>query len=219
MFIQLDGQVIYYEKTGDGPNLILLHGNSEDHEVFDESVKELSKSFTVYTIDSRGHGNSATPNEFHYIDMAYDVINFIETLKIENPTIFGHSDGGIIALHVARLRNDLIHKIIVAGANLSPKGLKGNLVSEIKKAYKKSGKDPKIGLMLKEPNILECELKEITIPTLIVAGEKDSIKKSETQRIHKYIENSQLIILKGEDHGSYVIHSDKIVKIIKDFTK
>ncbi|MCR4611432.1 MAG: hypothetical protein K5644_06005, partial [Lachnospiraceae bacterium] len=66
MLIQLDGQVLYYEKTGEGKPLIMLHGNGESHEIFDRAVDILSETYTVYAIDSRGQGQSAIPSEFHY---------------------------------------------------------------------------------------------------------------------------------------------------------
>lgn len=217
MYIQLDGQVLYYEETGDGTPLIMLHGNNESHEIFEEATEILSEKYTVYAIDSRGQGLSAVPDEFHYIDMAYDVINFIETLGIENPILYGFSDGGIIGLHVARLRGELISKLIISGANLSPKGLKGSAISEIKRDYKKSNKNPLIGLMLKEPNIFDFELEEINVPTLILAGSKDMVKPAETKKINKYIKGSTLRILEGETHSSYVVHSTKIAELIMEY--
>ena len=36
MVIQLNSQVIWYEKSGEGDPVILLHGNQESHEIFDE---------------------------------------------------------------------------------------------------------------------------------------------------------------------------------------
>ena len=59
MYIQLNGQVIYYEKTGEGSPVILVHGNKESHKIFDVLIPELSKQHTVYALDSRGHGRSA----------------------------------------------------------------------------------------------------------------------------------------------------------------
>jgi len=217
MYIQLDGQVLYYEKTGEGKPLIMLHGNNESHEIFNEAIEVLSDTYTVYAIDSRGQGMSATPKEFHYIDMAYDVINFITTLKIKKPILYGFSDGGIIGLHVARLNGELLSKLIISGVNLSPKGLKGSAISMIKKEYKKSDYNPLIGLMLKEPNFFDFELEQIDVPTCILAGSKDMVKSSDTKKLNKYIKGSTMKILPGETHSSYVIHSTRIAELIIDY--
>ena len=49
---------IYYEIIGEGFPLVLLHGNNEDHHVFDEAVKLLAKEYQCILIDSRYHGQS-----------------------------------------------------------------------------------------------------------------------------------------------------------------
>ena len=87
MYIQLNSQVICYEKTGEGSPVILIHGNKGDHHTFDALAETMSQRHTVYAMDTRGHGESATPKEYHYRDMAEDVINLINALDIENPYV------------------------------------------------------------------------------------------------------------------------------------
>lgn len=211
MVIQLNSQVIWYEKSGEGDPVILLHGNQESHEIFDELAARLSERFTVYALDSRGHGKSATPAEIHYEDMATDVIHFVEALEIPKPILCGFSDGGIVALLAAIRRSRLFSRLIVCGANLSPKGLKGSVLREIRRSWKKNH-NPLDELMLTEPDISEWNLTRISIPVLVLAGERDMVKPKETKRIAFAIPNATLQILPGEDHGSYVIHSDKLAE-------
>ena len=206
MYIQLNSQVLCYETYGEGAPVILLHGNQESHEIFSELAEQLAETYTVYALDSRGHGEIATPKEFHYSDMAADVVNFIRALEIDHPILCGFSDGGIVALLAAIHHSDLLSGIIVCGANLSPKGLKGSVLREIRKQYKKSG-NPLDALMLNEPDIKEWDLSRISVPALVLAGERDMVKPAETKRIASAIPNATLEILPGEDHGSYVIHS------------
>lgn len=70
MYIQLNGQILSYEKEGEGSPIIFLHGNGETHAIWDRMIAEMSMDHTVYAIDSRGQGESATPKEYHYKDMA-----------------------------------------------------------------------------------------------------------------------------------------------------
>ena len=79
MFINVNNIRLYYEKHGEGNPLILLHGNEENHFIFDEAVEKLKKYYTVYTLDSRGHGQSEKVKEYHYQDMANDIKNFEES--------------------------------------------------------------------------------------------------------------------------------------------
>ena len=55
MFIGVNGIQLFYTKTGQGRPLIMVHGNSEDHTIFDEAIGVLKEHFTCYAIDSRGH--------------------------------------------------------------------------------------------------------------------------------------------------------------------
>ena len=54
MVIGVNGIQLYYTKTGQGRPLIMVHGNGEDHTIFDEAVGVLKEHFTCYCID--GHG-------------------------------------------------------------------------------------------------------------------------------------------------------------------
>lgn len=216
MFIQLNGQILYYEKSGEGSPVILVHGNGETHEIFDVLTTELAKEHTVYALDTRGHGQSATPKEFHYADMAEDVAEFIDALSLERPAFYGFSDGGIIGLLLASKYPDKLSCLMISGANLKPKDLKGRFLRKMKRHYRKS-KNPLFLLMLTEPDIETEQLRFICVPTLVLAGQKDIVKKSATKRIAKYIPHSTLHILEGENHGSYVEHSPKLFPLLRDF--
>ena len=61
------------------------------------------------------------------------------------------------------------------------------------------------------------DLDKIIIPVNILAGEYDAIIEEHTRQIHKWIKTSTLYIVPKEDHGSYIIHSDKLYKILKQY--
>lgn len=239
MVIVLDSQVINYSHDGnpEGKPLVLLHGNGEDLHIYDELTDALSGDFDIYRMDSRGHGLSACPDELHYKDMARDTELFIRELSIEKPLVVGFSDGGITALLLAVTRSDIISGVIACGANSSPDALTFSCRRDIKKAYKakstysefqkdldtisseifaQSGALEK--LMLTEPDISPIALSHIKVPALILAGENDVVKASDTKKTASAIPNSRMEILPGENHESYVIHSTKLEKYIREFT-
>ncbi|MBQ1900981.1 MAG: alpha/beta hydrolase [Lachnospiraceae bacterium] len=219
MYIQLNNQVLFYEKTGEsGPEVLLLHGNGETHEIFDELTQKLSIDHQVITMDSRGHGLSASPGELHYTDMASDVINLISELEMDKPLIVGFSDGAIVAMIAAIQKPDIASGLILCGGNLTPKGLKRKALHEIKKEHKKHP-SALTALMLNEPNISEDSLARIPVNTLVLAGQHDMIREKETKLIAACIPKGRYEILPGEDHGSYVEHSTKLLPYIYRFTK
>lgn len=207
---------IYYEKIGTGKPLILLHGNKEDHTIFNKLTASLKNSFTVYSIDSRSHGKSSSTEELHYTDMADDVLRFIDELKLEKPCFYGFSDGGIIGLLCCIKRPDVFEKMIISGANITVNGLKplirfGSAISYF------FTHDKRTKMMLSEPNITVSELKKIKCPTLVLAGEFDIICEKETRLIADSIPNSTLRIIKGKGHGDYVVNSDYLRGTITEY--
>lgn len=206
-------KMLYYERCGEGKPLILLHGNGEDHRIFDAAVPLLSRYFTVYALDSRGHGQSEAVQEYHYTQMAQDVKDWIEQLGLKTPYLYGFSDGGIIGLLLASQHPKLLSQLIISGANCSPEGIRYGW-RKLFGFFHFLTQDPKLAMMLREPNLTLEMLKQISIPVSILAGSRDMIKRTHTHFLAEAIPNSTLRILQGETHSSYVIHSEKIAKLI-----
>ena len=215
MIAHVNGIDLYYEKTGKGSPLIMVHGNGEDHTIFLEAVRVLSSRFTCYLVDSRNHGKSTDVGELHYEDMAADMTAFMEELDLQDVVFYGFSDGGIIGLLTAA-QCTRVKTLIVSGANLTPEGVILPFRLLIRGMYV-FNKDPKIRLMLEEPHIPDDILRKISAKTLVLAGSHDMVRETETRRIARMIPGAKLYILKGEGHGSYIVHKERIGKIIMKF--
>ena len=216
MYAAVNGTKIYYEIIGKGRPLIMMHGNGEDHTIFDVAAGKLREKYKVYLIDTRGHGKSDKVEEYHYKDMADDMIAFMEQLDLKDVVFYGFSDGGIIGL-LAAMRCDRIGMLITSGANLTPEGVKAPLRLFVKAAYAVT-KDPKMKLMLDEPDIPASDLAQIKVPAVIIAGEKDVVLEKETAEIAMSIPGAKLRIIPGEGHGSYIVHKSRIADIIMEET-
>lgn len=218
MYIKVNGITLHYHKQGTGKPLLLLHGNGEDYTIFDQAIKDFSRFYTVYALDSRGHGKSDPVPTLSYQEMAEDVAEFIRLLELDKPYLIGFSDGGVIGLLVAMQWPDLLGKLVVAGANLTPGGIKQPWRS-IMALQNRISPDAKLELMLTQPHISGWQLSDIRIPTLVLAGEKDMILPEQTQRIARSIPHAKLLILPGETHSSYIVHSDKLYPAVASFLR
>lgn len=216
MNINVNGVNLYYEVYGEGKPIILLHGNSETHEIFDKLIDKLKENYKVYAIDSRCHGKSEDTLVISYKLMRDDIIEFIEKLEINKPILYGFSDGGIVGLLIAIEEPNLLSKLIVSGANINPKGVK-DYIYVLAKLYCIFKKDKLIKMMLKEPDIKLEELNKIKTPTVVLAGRKDLIKQKHTKLMADNIPNCTLEIIEKENHGSYIVHSEKIYEILKKY--
>lgn len=214
MRITTNGVSLYYEVRGSkGPALIMLHGNGEDRTIFDRAVPYLEQVFTVYLIDSRGHGESSPVREYHYQDMVDDLSEFIRKLKLDRPAVCGFSDGAIVGLMYASQHPDGLSRLIACGANTRPETLTG-LRMALDRMGSVERKDPKVRMMLTEPDITAEDLSRITVPVTVVAGSRDCVKRSDSEFIADSVQNGELCIMKRADHSSYVVHSTRVVDAV-----
>ena len=216
MFLEVNNIQLFYETKGTGRPLIMVHGNSEDHTIFEEASEVLKDRFQVYLIDSRDHGQSSKTSGIHYEDMRDDMLAFMEALDLMDVVFYGFSDGGIIGLLTA-MKTDRITKLITSGANMTPNGVTFALKALVKVFYF-FNKDQKLKMILEEPHITPEQLATIKVPTTVIAGEKDMVKLEETKLIARSVPNSKLRILPKEGHGSYIVHKTKIADIILEET-
>lgn len=215
MDIEVNGVRLWYEKTGSGRSIVLLHGNGGSHEIFETITPQLAPNFTVYALDSRCHGKSGQA-PLSYGAMAEDTAAFIRALGLQKPMLYGFSDGGIIGLLVASRYPELLSCMAVSGANAVPSGLRARELASMRRDWITT-QDPKLLMMLQEPHIRRANLARIRIPVLVLAGEHDLIRKKHTEWIAAGIPNSTLRILPGEDHGSYVVNSPKLFEVLHGF--
>ena len=199
---------LFYTKQGSGPPLLLLHGNGEDGTYFIHQMAEFSRDFTVYAIDTRGHGQSPRGRApFTISQFAEDLLAFMDQQGLTKADILGFSDGGNIALTFALRHPDRVRRLILNGANLDPKGVKPLVQLPIVAGYHLAAlsKSPKakvhrelLGLMVNEPHIAPAELKKLSMPVLVMAGTQDMIRERHTRLIAASIPGARLALIPGD---------------------
>lgn len=216
MRIKVNNVELNYQQVGSGHPLVLLHGNQEDSSIFDKIIAPLALYYTVYAIDARGHGLSEATGEYHYQTYVEDVAAVIRKLNLRHPFVFGYSDGGIVGLMLASQYPNMIPRLMVAGANVKPDGLlkseqfKTNFLNFFQRKQE-------VTMMLTEPDVTDAELKRIKSKTLCVVGEKDVVKVEHTREFAEKIPDSRIVVMPRQTHSSYVVHSLKLLGLMKDF--
>ena len=218
MYININNIDIYVDVKGSGYPLILVHGNGEDHHIFDELVSKLKDQYTCYMIDSRNHGLSSKTADFSYETMVDDVVYLIDYFKLDKPGFIGFSDGGIIGLIIGMKYPNLLSKMMVLGANIHPSGIKKKIRNLVYKAYNES-KSPYLKMMIDGPNYAFHHLNDIIIPVNVIVGEYDVIHLSHTKAIYRHLKHATLDIIKQKNHDNYVVHRDDLFPYIEAFFK
>lgn len=203
---------LYCRVTGVGDPLLLLHGNGEDHQIFEHQLSHFSKYFQVIALDTRGHGRSDHgKGVLTFQKIAQDILDVLRYFNLSTVNIIGFSDGGNLALYFGSHYPEKVTKLIVIGANYKVNGLKKDSLAEVKRDYmlltilgtfhlKALRKSQIIDLMWHQLDLSSAGLKAIKAPTLIVVGEDDVIEESHTRKIHELIINSELVIVPKASH-------------------
>ena len=115
-YIQANGLEIFYQESGTGRPLVLLHGATDTHEFWNPFIPFFSERYRVIAPDNRGHGRTINPDShLTYPMMADDLVGLIQALDLDSPLIFGYSDGGQAALDFAIRYPGLAGALVIGG--------------------------------------------------------------------------------------------------------
>lgn len=179
-----DGTDIYYEKSGNGFPLFLLHGNDGSGDFFSKQVPVLEQYFTIYLIDSRGHGHSTNQaGTLNFRLMADDLLTVMLVEQIAQANILGFSDGANLALVFSSNYPDRVHRLILNSGNTLLNGVlwSSRLLSAFHYffVWLRSLFQPKlrqhllvIDLLLHDIGLTTQDLENIACPALIIVGKK-----------------------------------------------
>jgi pimeloyl-ACP methyl ester carboxylesterase len=116
-------QDIFYEDTGNGTPLVLVHGFLGSSDMWRPQIKFFKDNFRVIAPALPGFGNSNTINSCNSIEcMAKAILDLLEKKEIKNFNLLGHSMGGMIVQEMAKIAGEKILKLICYGT-----GPRGNM--------------------------------------------------------------------------------------------
>ncbi|MBI2010932.1 MAG: alpha/beta hydrolase [Candidatus Colwellbacteria bacterium] len=226
-------------------SFVFLHGWRSEAKVWLPIINSLvSEKIKIYALDLPGFGKSEMPPKtFTLADYAETIAQFIETLKLKNACLVGHSFGGRVAIKLAATRPDLIQKLFLANSagirrlsvkrGFSRAGAK--IVKPIfklpplqplrEKIYRRIGaEDYLVAGKMKETFLktinedLTPFLPEIKQKTVIIWGDKDQETPfKDGELMAKEIPHAKLEIIKGAGHYSFIDKPDRFIQVLKEF--
>lgn len=106
----------HYERRGDGPPVVFVHGAFVDHTQWNPQLDALADAYTVVAYDVRGHGHTGgSACETYSIELfAEDLAALVATLDLDRPVVCGLSLGGCIAQVYAERYPDGLSGLVLA---------------------------------------------------------------------------------------------------------
>jgi pimeloyl-ACP methyl ester carboxylesterase len=244
-YAAINGMGLYYEVHGEArdgtPPLVLLHGGGDTIETsFGSILPELARTRRIVAFERQGYGHTADIEDrpFLFEQFADDTVALLDHLRIAEADLFGFSNGGTVALHVAIAHPERVRKLVLASAFFShdaaePAFWDGFAMATpdimpkvLRDAYFAVAPHPEnferffykgVNLMRGFEDIPREHLQAIQAPALIICGDRDVMRPEHAVEEYRLIPRAQLAVLPGTDHMSLTSRPEWLVPMIEPF--
>lgn len=193
--VQVNGMRMYYEVSGKGEPLIVLHGAYMNIPSMGEIIPRLAKAHRVYALELQGHGRTTDIDRpITYPNLADDVAAFMDAVGLEKADVFGYSMGAGTGLQLAIRHPSKVNKLIAASVAYDTAGLQPEFKALIPQMtvemflnmpfaaqYRRLSPTPdgfpalvrKLIALEHEPMSWGEDVKRVKTPVLLIAGDAD----------------------------------------------
>ena len=193
--VTVNGLDMYYEVSGAGDPLIVLHGAYMNIPTMGGIIPKLAETHTVYALEFQGHGRTNDIDRpITYPNLADDVAAFMDAVGIEKADVFGYSMGAAAGLRLAIDHPEKVGRLVAASVAYDAEGwqpafkdfiphmtvemfLEMPFADDIRAMAPDPDAFPEVVAKLiqleKEPMAWGEEVKGLTTPILIIAGDAD----------------------------------------------
>src|SRR5688572_7800126 len=121
--VKINGMQMYYEVSGAGEPLVVLHGAFMNIPLMGGIIRRLAESHAVYALELQGHGRTTDIDRpITCPHLAGDVAAFMEAVGISSADVFGFSMGGQTALQLAARHPEKVRKLVAASVVFDREG-------------------------------------------------------------------------------------------------
>ena len=193
--VNVNGMRMYYEVSGRGAPLVVLHGAYMNIADMGAIIPKLARTHRVYALEFQGHGRTTDIDRpITYPSLADDVAAFMEAVGLQRADVFGYSMGAMAGLQLAIRHPAKVNKLVFAGGAYDFEGWQPEFKAAIPqqtaemmlqtpfaKKYPKLAANPKgfpdlarkVVALQKEPMAWESDVKALKLPVLIIGGDAD----------------------------------------------
>lgn len=241
MIKKINGISLHYIDYGkqDGEPLIFLHGWGQNIEMMKMLADPFEKEYRIIIPDLPGFGESSEPNTdwtlYEYVACLHKLL---ETLKIEQPTLLGHSFGGKISLLYATKYS--VKKLVLFGSPYKKEIQKTSMKLKVLKSLKKvpilnqfeetakkhigstdyKNASPMMRkIMVNHVNLdLSNEIEKIEAPTLLIWGDLDrEVSLEQAREIEQKIKDAGVVVFEGCTHYAYLENLKGTIRVLRNF--
>ena len=193
--VAVNGMQMYYEVSGQGEPLIVLHGAYMNIPSMGAIIPHLAATHKVYAVEFQGHGRTTDIDRpITYPNLADDVAAFMDAVGVQKADVFGYSMGAAAGLQLAIRHPQKVNKLVAASGAYDARGWQPEFTAFIPQMkvemfvampfaaeYRKLAPNPdgfpalvgKLIALEKEPMAWEADVRALKTPVLIITGDAD----------------------------------------------
>jgi pimeloyl-ACP methyl ester carboxylesterase len=211
-YVKSNGLEYYYEISGTGEPLLLLHGGLGSTEMFAPIMPALTDHRTVIAVDLHGHGRTALgARKIDLVAIGKDMGAVLEKTGFKQVDVFGYSFGGGVALQLAAQYPEKVRRLVLVSAGFSDAGffpdireqqnaVSAQLAEQMKetpmyKSYVAVAPKPDdfprllqaMGDLMRGHYDYSADVKKLTSHTMIVFGDADMYRPEHVVEFYKLL--------------------------------
>lgn len=200
--VEVNGMQMYYETSGEGDPLIVLHGAYMNIPTMGEIIPLLARSRKVIAVEMQGHGRTTDIDRpITYPNLADDIAAFMEAIDVEKADVFGYSMGAAVGLQLAIRHPEKVDRAALTSVAYDFEGWHPDYRAFVPKivpdlfvgtpmegAYRELAADlkgfpalvDKLIVLEHEPMAWEADVAKLKAPVLIIQGDADIVDHAHT---------------------------------------
>jgi pimeloyl-ACP methyl ester carboxylesterase len=211
-YADINGINYYYEITGMGEPLLLLHGGLFSIGMYTQIRAELAKSRQVIAVDLHGHGRTALGDrQINLVDQGADMAPFIRSLGFSQVDVIGHSMGGGVAFQFAVQHPNMVRRLVLVSTPFAQDGffpemlpLQAQLAAAaapmmvdtpMYQSYLAVAPHPEdfpklldqMGAYMREPYDWSADVAKLTMPVMLVYGDSDMFRPEHIVKFYQLL--------------------------------
>ncbi|MFJ8689842.1 alpha/beta fold hydrolase [Micromonospora wenchangensis] len=217
------------------PPVVLVHGLAVSHRYLTPLAETLGTSHPVYVPDLPGFGLSAHPD--HSYDLRQHVAHllaWLDTYRMPPVCLVGHSFGAEVAAALAADRPGAVRALVLAGPTGDPtaRSRRGLVVRWLVDSLREApwqvpilvrdvldARPRRVAATVARSvrNAVEEDLVRITVPTLVLTGERDPIVPPRWRaQVTRLVPDARLVTVPGAAHNVLTTAPGPVAGAIRD---